>query len=821
MATRYWVGGTGTWDTTTTTNWSTTSGGGGGASAPGFADNVIIDTASSPAGFYLITCASGVCLNLTVTATQGIILGGNFGTLTVGGDLTLPSGGSFTAANHNWTLTLASVAGVQTVTTNGKTLSSVTINSFAGVSLADSLTTINTPGAGRITLTKGTFTTNNNAVNCGYFLYTNSGFASALVLGSSTFTLTNSGFDVSGSTNLTITAGTSTIVIYSTTGAFFAATGQTFYNVTFDQPGLGFTQNIAGTGYTISNNLTVSGSVAGFFSGIAFNTASAVITIGGSFISARTGPTQRVTLIGTLGSPPTLNVAAASLSDVDFSDINVTGAASPISGTRLGDRKGNSGVTFSTPKTVYWNLAGTQNWSATAWATSSGGTPNINNFPLAQDTAVFYDAGAATTVSGSTTWVVGTISTGSRTTALTINSSGLGVYGDIILGSGVNLTTGNANPIYIYGRTTQTITSNGRTVNTNVYVSSVGGTLTFADNFIIGSSYSLSLQAGTIDANNKDLNIGVFVAVASSSTKILNMGSGTWTLSRSLTTVWDVIQGLTTLNANTSTINIAGSSTTFAGNGYTYNNINIGASNTGTTFTGTNTFNTLSSSRTAAYNISFGANQTFANWTANGTAGNLITLGSTVSGTQRTITKTGGGTISINYIRVQDSNAQPVSTWSAPVGSVNLGNNLNWTFNAFASAVTENVNFNNTQLGPATFRPVVTETNTLADNINSLRTAITSISEAISSCSDTPSALAAFIAAVSEGLTANNINDEGFVFYREVIESVTLADIEAAVRIHNATAVEPVNVADVAQCFGFGTIDNTQDVVWVQVDNRQ
>jgi len=63
--------------------------------------------------------------------------------------------------------------------------------------------------------------------------------------------------------------------------------------------------------------------------------------------------------------------------------------------------------------------------------------------------------------------------------------------------------------------------------------------------------------------------------------------------------------------------------------------------------------------------------------------------------------------------------------------------------------------------------------------------------------------------------------DSVLIVSASITETLTLADSEAGVKVHNATAVEPVNVADVAQCFGFGTIDNTQDVVWVQVDNRQ
>jgi hypothetical protein len=46
MPNRFWVGGTGTWNTTSTVNWSATTGGAGGASAPGAADVAIFDANS-------------------------------------------------------------------------------------------------------------------------------------------------------------------------------------------------------------------------------------------------------------------------------------------------------------------------------------------------------------------------------------------------------------------------------------------------------------------------------------------------------------------------------------------------------------------------------------------------------------------------------------------------------------------------------------------------------------------------------------------------------------------------------------------------------
>lgn len=88
MANRYWVGGTGTWNTTSTTNWSATSGGAGGASVPTTADAVIFNSASS-AGNYTVTIGANVnCLTFNAagpaSGTATITMSGAF-TLTVAG----------------------------------------------------------------------------------------------------------------------------------------------------------------------------------------------------------------------------------------------------------------------------------------------------------------------------------------------------------------------------------------------------------------------------------------------------------------------------------------------------------------------------------------------------------------------------------------------------------------------------------------------------------------------------------------------------------------------------------------------------------------
>lgn len=69
MANRYWVGGTGTWNTTSTANWSNASGGAPGASAPNAADIAFFDANS---GTGTVTLGEPVtCLRVTMTGYAG------------------------------------------------------------------------------------------------------------------------------------------------------------------------------------------------------------------------------------------------------------------------------------------------------------------------------------------------------------------------------------------------------------------------------------------------------------------------------------------------------------------------------------------------------------------------------------------------------------------------------------------------------------------------------------------------------------------------------------------------------------------------------
>jgi hypothetical protein len=144
MASRFWVGGTGTWDNSDTTHWAATSGGAGGQTVPTASDDVTFDTASSGAS-YTVTVGAGLNIpanNLTVgqPATGSITMSSTGGTFLISGNMSFASGVLGTLLH---TVRFAGAAGVQTVTTNGKILNGIQIQGGATtvVRLLDNLTT--------------------------------------------------------------------------------------------------------------------------------------------------------------------------------------------------------------------------------------------------------------------------------------------------------------------------------------------------------------------------------------------------------------------------------------------------------------------------------------------------------------------------------------------------------------------------------------------------------------------------------------------------------------------------------------------------------
>jgi hypothetical protein len=368
MATYYWVGGTGTWNAAITTNWATSSGGAGSAGVPTSADSVIIDTSS---GTGTITCTAGVCLDLTVTATQAIILGAASSTLSVYGNLSFPSGGSFSASTNSNTITFASTTTGKTVTTNGKALSNTNFNGIGGAwALQDNLIS-----SGTMTLTTGTFNANNKNVTVVSFDSTNVN-TRTVTMGSGTWTLSGTGnvWYIVLSTNLTINVNTANIVLSDTSTAArtFACTIAAWNTITIGgATGSSTTTINLDTGSSIAT-LTSTKTVAHT---ITFSNASP--TIIGNW--AVTGTVGNVVTINssTVGTQRTITYTGSSRISMNYMsirDINFNytlGASNPYlvyAGANSTNGGNNSGIAFvDVVQTAYLLTTGTSWTVPTDW----------------------------------------------------------------------------------------------------------------------------------------------------------------------------------------------------------------------------------------------------------------------------------------------------------------------------------------------------------------------------------------------------------------------------------------------------------------------
>jgi fibronectin-binding autotransporter adhesin len=537
---RYWVGGAGTWDATTTTNWATTSGGAGGASAPTFEDNVIFDSASNATAYTVTVGANAVCADFTAA---GPLVGnvtfsaGPTSVINCHGSFLFPATGLTWTSNAGSKVNFLSTTTGNTLTTNGVGFANSAL-SFNGVGGAWTFGSA-VSASGAFSLVAGTLDTGNFNFTTGSGFVLSGTNTRALILGSSTFTQSSSQtFPLSGVSGLTIDFGTSTIVM-SGASPTLSGNGNTFYNVSFTSAAAG-TATINGANTFNDLTFTSRGAAGIRFVALGDNqTVSGTLTLGAANSStARMG--IRSSVIGTQRTI-TLNGTLATLSDVDFRNINAAGTVStPWTGTRLGDELGNSNITFDAAKTVYWSLAAGGSWTASAWATTSGGTPNINNFPLAQDTAIIEDTGlnSGATITAVASYAVGDIDFSTRTNPVTFaqSTATLSFYKNLTLSSAVTFT--GTGTLFFNGQgTTQTITSAGVTFTQPITINSPTGTVQLLDNLTssntvaagTGSSAAgaFALVSGTLDLNEFTLTLtdGGIGAIGTSGLRTIDFGS--------------------------------------------------------------------------------------------------------------------------------------------------------------------------------------------------------------------------------------------------------------------------------------------------------
>ena len=674
MTTLTWVGGTGTWNTTNTAVWSP-------AQVPTAADDVVFSSAST----YTVTMTGALlCRDITVSAGTVTFATGTSPTLAISGSMSLVAA---TVWSSTGAITFNATTTGKTITTNGVSISAaITFNGVGGAwSLLSALTS-----TGLITVTNGAFDSGNFNITATGISSNNSNTRS-ITLGSSTLTLSGTVPMVfTSATGLTFNAGTSQVNCTGTQ-VTFAGGGVTFYNVSFTSNSI---ISISLTGANTFNNLNIAGRTG---SSVNIVSISANQTISGTLtLSAGTNATMRTFLASSqIGTARTLTCAAvATLTDIDFRDITIAGAAvsgGNLNGTRLGNCLGNTGINFGAGSNKYWNLSGGGPWSSTAWCltTSPSETPAIANFPLAQDSVYFLstglNSGASVSVGTSQSYNVGLLDMSARTSntmTLSFNAS-LSVYGNWVNGTGTTLS-GNFGTIFC-GRTTQTITSAGQTFSQPITVNSPSGIVRFVDHFTCSAANSISFISGTFDANGYNISLtgsSTGFSCSASSGNTLAFGSGTWTIACSGSNAFSMT-GSPTITGS-ATINMTSASAkTFAGGGQSYSGITLNQGGAGAlTISGSNTFGNLTATTVpSTITITSGTTQTFQNFTLAGTSGNLVTVAPS-STTNYNFVKT-GGIVNTDYLSISRCTATPSSsTWYVGSGSTNGGNNSGLIFTA-------------------------------------------------------------------------------------------------------------------------------------------
>ena len=608
MANRYWVGGAGTWNTASTANWSASSGGASGASAPTAADDIFFDQA----GTYTVTVTAGRCQDITVSAGTVTFTGVTTGP-TISGSMSLLAGTVWSIGAARTTTFNATTTG-KTITTNGVSLSSqVTFDGVGGGwTLGSALTLTQT-----LSITNGSFNSGNYNITTSGFSSSNSNTRS-ISLGSSTVTISiglSTALNLGTTTGLTWSAGTSQINLSgATTG--ISSGGLTFNNVSFTNVGTASVITI--TGANTFNTLSFVGRTNTGVNRASFTANQTISTL---TLNAGTTAAYRTMLQSdVIGTPRTLAVTTltAGAADYDFRDIVITGAAAPLSVTRAGDCKGNSGITFPAAKTVYYRQTTSANWGSPgtgSWSLTSGGALDATAFPLAQDTAVF--PAATYPASGSTTTIpsnynIGTIDMSLRTAntmTLATTTGTLTIYGNWINGTGITLS--GTSVITFCGIGSQTITSAGRTFTQAFTIDTPSGSVTLQDNLVASQSLAgvLTVTKGTFDAVTFNVTLsGALAGVTASGTgtRTIAIGSGTWSIAGT-TGAWDASTSTNLTVTGTGTISLTSASTkTFTGGGVqTYPTLNQGGTGT-LTVTGSNKFAAITATSAGTVSLTSG-----------------------------------------------------------------------------------------------------------------------------------------------------------------------------------------------------------------------
>lgn len=574
-ASRYWVGGGSSqnWNATGNTNWGSASNTRDNASVPGASDDVIFDGVGF--GASNSTVSAGISINsLDMTGYTNTLTHNAFTIAIAGNKLKLSSSMTYTLANSltsafSFTSTTGTSGSPTAITTAGKTLGNITFSGLGGYfALQDDLLS-----SGTLTLTTGTFDANGKNVSINNFVSSNAN-ARTLTVGNGTWNITGGSvvvWSMTTITNLTITSRPTINLTY----AGSIGTRTITPGVLVENLALNVNVSAGSDIITISTNHTLgslnftgfSGSLTNdsriIYGDLTFGSAMTIANGSNTTTMSITSGTSTITSNGVLlGLNININApgAVVRLADdilfdslrsltlttgtFDANNKNVSVGAFSSSGSTIRTLSVGSGTwNLTGSSSSVWNTATVTNFTLLSkptlnfTSTSSTGTRTIAPGAFAENVApnINITAGSDTITIGASsllgslnfTGFSGTLSTGVRT-----------IYGDLTFAPGMTVTNGSNVTTMGITSGTSTITSNGVLLGLNLTINAPGGVVRLADDLVV-SVRTFTLNAGTFDANNKNVSVGLFNS-NSSSARTLTAGTGTWNITGNNATVFTI-----------------------------------------------------------------------------------------------------------------------------------------------------------------------------------------------------------------------------------------------------------------------------------------
>lgn len=657
MANRYWVGGTGIWNTVLTTNWSTTSGGAAGASAPTLAADVAIFDANSGTGNYTVTLASAVCLTLTITNPAGTgntltfagtgLQTGVTGTSTISSstgnilfsNTLIDLGFSFTVSTPSFvslnctTLNIRNSGGNVVLTTNACAAScNVTVDNLGGTTtLGSTFTTTGSVTVGGVSA-GSSLSVSNRTLNCGSLslngpmAFGTTGAVNLTALSGTVFNIPGSGGSFTGTTNINLTGAPSTGTT-RTINTNAVSTAAANFNITAGSDSIIITTtvnpiNLNFTGF--SGTLDTTSVISDFTGNLTLSStmtvpdAATAITFAGT-----TATVQTITSNGVaLNRPITFNTSGTggvSLADALTTLRGVTLTAGKLAinsltltcSTFTNSNANTRSIVWGTNGQITVTASGTAYTQNTLTALTMTGTGIVAS-SYSGATAVTIDTGAAptaaqrfslkTTGAGTFNLILSPATCGFVNVDLTGHNSTVGtnsvsIYGSLTLSSAGSFAMSASVSAITFGALaaagTQTITCNGKSIDRPITFDGVGGVWQLQDALTMGSTRLLSQTNGTVNLNGKTLTTGTYVTVAG--TKNLTFNGGTLAVVGSGATAFSnaVPTGFTSSGTNGFITMTSASTKTFVGGSKTYNATLVQAGAGALTISGSNTLSNI------------------------------------------------------------------------------------------------------------------------------------------------------------------------------------------------------------------------------------